>query len=1612
MKLKALIASLALLMISPLAQAQTGDRIRDLELAAPTVRFANSIRPSGDTTTQEDADLAKALKAYSLRGREDDASAIEAYLSAHPQSGWSTSLYINLGDLQLMHGFFTRALLSWEAGWALGDDSTDRGTKLLVDHAIGQIAQMRQSFGQFDEVDKVFKRIEHRHIEGAATEKIQGARDVRRLADKDPRHLYVCGPVALRTLFIENGGDPAGFMDLELYRATPKGTSLAELSRMASERGMDHVLVKWRPGQKTPAKALVHWRGGHFATVVGQEGDWVRVKDPAFPSGMRMSIRAFEEEASGYMLVPSDAQSRSIGPWQRVEASDVADVTGKGPVQWVARGGAGDVDGGASDRPGCPLCGSNIKSAAVAITISDTPVGYAPATGPSIFATIAYNQRNDWQTTYMPYVNFGQKWTFSWNRFIDQGTAQPGAGARRTGGDGTQYEYLNYNATTMTFAPQTTDGSILRALPGSPTVYELTTADGTVETYGLSDGGSPYRRTYITSIRDPQGNAVTFQYDGVILKSVTDQYGRKSLIETGANQKVTKITDPFGRSAVFTYDSLDRLSSMTDVLGLTSSFTYDANSLVNSMTTPYGTTTYRYGSTPYEVQPRFAEIEDPLGNRMREEWIDEVIPHDAPAGTVPTGMSGTPKSNYLEFRNTFHWSKDAYAAAGCTSTGGCDYEKARVTHFTHVEQGVQGKATAIESFKQPLENRVFMLYPGQYSSTNAGTSMSPSSIGRVVEGGVSQVGNMTYDTAGYFKPLTITDPVGRVTTYEYAPNHIDLLSVKRTVAAGAQETLMQATYDGAHNPLTVTDAAGQVSATTYNAKGQPLTVTNALNEVTSFAYDALGRLTTVTNANNVVSATYTYDALDRVATATDSEGWTVAYEYDAANRQTKVTYPDGTFERYVYDRLDLVAVTDRLKQTTSFTHDANSRVTSKTDPQGRTIHVEYTPDGNIAALIDAKGNRTEWTYDIQSRPIQKKYADNSTVTYAYGADSGRLVSETDALGQVKQYAYTADDQIANISYANAVNPTAAMSLVYDIYYRRPTAMTDGIGTTTYSYKPVGTNGALQIASETGPLLGASISYGYDALGRPVSRTIAGATPETYGHDALGRLTSHVNGLGTFTYAYLGQTAQMTSKSLGGTSLSSTWSYGSNLQDRRLTGMTNAGLVSGEYVDFGIETDILGRLTNITQNTDVVIPSTVQTAQTGQFNALNQQTLVGTQINTYDVLGQLTFDGMRNYSWDAEGQLIGITYPAEPGKSTLFSYDGMGRRVGILSTPAGGGSALDRRFVWCGSDLCQSRDPTGLVLRDYLAEGEKTGAQSFYYAQDHQGSVRRAFTTSASPAYDYDPYGTQIQTGAPVTDFTYAGLMALPEAGIYLSQTRPYNPGVGRWLRRDMAGESADADGNLYGYADRNPVNLVDPDGRNPLLLLMLRGAAIGALGDGLGSLLKQMAHNGGKISCTNWDTVATDAALGGVKGALGVFRGASTVLALVNRAERVNDVLDVIASTPDPKTGIGYGVNDPPVRIQGDWTRSDIFNALEGRSPKGLGSPQLHHADQMPGSAIHEILEKDHLGNKALHPNKWNQGVTKDMRWRDAELHWWYRAQEEGAWDIYPDHVYGPKGRK
>lgn len=115
---------------------------------------------------------------------------------------------------------------------------------------------------------------------------------------------------------------------------------------------------------------------------------------------------------------------------------------------------------------------------------------------------------------------------------------------------------------------------------------------------------------------------------------------------------------------------------------------------------------------------------------------------------------------------------------------------------------------------------------------------------------------------------------------------------------------------------------------------------------------------------------------------------------------------------------------------------------------------------------------------------------------------------------------------------------------------------------------------------------------------------------------------------------------------------------------------------------------------------------------------------------------------------------------------------------------------------------------------------------------------------------------------------------------------------------------------------------------------------------------------------------------------------------------------DQSGSKTDVTTGLGYDAGDTPVRIDGDWTENDMKQALLGHPPRDLGSPDIHHGGQMPGGALHEVLPGQHRNNPALHPNTYNQGVTPEMRMEDRQLHWWYRAREQGADELLPDWIY------
>ena len=246
------------------------------------------------------------------------------------------------------------------------------------------------------------------------------------------------------------------------------------------------------------------------------------------------------------------------------------------------------------------------------------------------------------------------------------------------------------------------------------------------------------------------------------------------------------------------------------------------------------------------------------------------------------------------------------------------------------------------------------------------------------------------------------------------------------------------------------------------------------------------------------------------------------------------------------------------------------------------------------------------------------------------------------------------------------------------------------------------------------------------------------------------------------------------------------------------------------------------------------------------------------------------------------------------------------------------------------------------------------------------------------------YGEEVQFA-----LRYPGQQWDAETQLAYNLNRYYDPQLGRYMQADPIG--LDGGWNRFAYVDSDPLKFADDDGLQrrtggPAMLTWGQ-AQLNFQGISLTNQIRQYQPNYPYSYASAPGQGFTAANIGQLQTTLQRLQAGSVC-------------------TPNAQTGQGYGVNDPPVRIPGTWSNADIISGLRGIPPSGLGRPDLHHAGQMPGSAIHEVLPHLHRGNTALHPNRYNQGVTTEMRNQDKRLHWWYRAQEQGAAQRFPNLIY------
>jgi len=1117
----------------------------------------------------------------------------EVYLSQHPASPWNPSLQLNLGLIYYRQGFFSRALDHFQASWIGLEEQSHPRAKALADRALGEYLILNSKLGRMEILGPVFDSLADREIGGVATELLAGARAGLHAMRATPEIAFRCGPMALDWIYHSFDPQRPNREILVGAQSTHQGTSLWHNYQMALEVGIPLRPARREGGIPLPLPALVHWKSGHFAAITAFRNGRYRVQDGTFDDAMWITPEALADESSGDFLIPDNSGPLPAG-WTLLDQAVAEAVWGRGYVT----GYDPDATGPCDKKIGCPtpapppgMAVWNVHLMAVSLNIVDIPLTYSPPFGPAPDFTVTYNQREANHPSVFAYPNFGPKWTAGWiSAIIDDPNDEYENVSHYLAGGGA-HTYKDYDDATGEYARQFKSMAVLKRI--SPTAYSLSYPDGSSEIFDSPDASTVWpRRVFMTSRIDPQGNALTFTWNsGGQLTHIRDSLNQATTLSYDHPTdplKITKLTDPFNREASFEYDGSNRLRLITDPVEIESEFTYGTGDFIDVLTTLYGETHFTAGQTFDFPQIEFAsdtrrwiEITDPMGLKQRVEYRqlapgisseDHLFPtprDDWPSGELD-GVIATRLRNgdgIRQYRNTFHWDTKTMRLLNNDPTS--DYTKAHIYQWLHSED-FQRIESILETEKPPLQNRIYYNYQDQYDATLATGTALVSKIASAIndlgdDTGTSQISQFAYNDFGHL--TRSIDPVGRETERVYDPtNKIDLLEIRQKTGASTWETL--ATFAGYadHLPSELTDASGQTTHLTWNTKGQLESVTDPNEDPTTYTYDhrlnfdpendtpsGYGYLYKIQGPVAGDSTTFTYDSAGRIHTATDSEGHEVTLAYDDLDRLVRRTYPDDTFEKWDYLLLDVHKHTDRLGRATNYLHNASGQLMVETDPEKRITQYDYCSCGAINRLIDPNGSVTRWKYDIQGRVTEKIHADGTTASYEYDPYNGRLLSSTDALDQITEYTYHLDNNLHEIIFPNAIHPTHKHTWIWDLNYKRPHTLTDGTGTTEWTYHPNdgSTWGAGQIATIGGPLSNDTITRSYDTLNRLTGRQIHGsANALARQFDSLGRLEEETNRLGTFGYQYLNQTHQPEVLTYPGDH-STHLSYKPNIEDRRL-----------------------------------------------------------------------------------------------------------------------------------------------------------------------------------------------------------------------------------------------------------------------------------------------------------------------------------------------------------------------------------------------------------------------------------------------------------------------------
>lgn len=481
-----------------------------------------------------------------------------------------------------------------------------------------------------------------------------------------------------------------------------------------------------------------------------------------------------------------------------------------------------------------------------------------------------------------------------------------------------------------------------------------------------------------------------------------------------------------------------------------------------------------------------------------------------------------------------------------------------------------------------------------------------------------------------------------------------------------------------------------------------------------------------------------------------------------------------------------------------------------------------TSTGTLTSTVDAKGNKTSYSYDKFNRlwktcyPTAANGATSSTTDCAqvfYGTVTvggashvgTRLSSRIDRANASVSYGYDDAGQLKTISGAYAETYTFNN-------FGQPLTHTANGATSTYSYNALG-----WLLTDAEPV--GTVSYDYDNLGRRIKMTWPSNDYVSYVYDDGNELLRICDGVvsasctDALAIAKFGYDNYGRRTSLGrGSGYTDSYSYDTALRLQTLS-MTASASTNSVTLGYSTADQIITRTQS---NAAFNAPTPTVGTTSYSVNGLNQISGVGATVPTYDTRGNLTSDGATTFGYDARSRLVSAS------GGILLGYDASHR---LLSYTASG---VVTKFLYDGPDLIAEYNSSGVMLRRYvhgpnidepLVWFERNSGGTYdkrYFVADERGSV--VAVTNASGVVltynSYDAFGVPTSSNAAYAGrFGYTGQAWLKELSVYYYRARMYAPTLRRFLQADPIGYIASM--NMYAYVGNDPLNQSDPSGMCP-----------------------------------------------------------------------------------------------------------------------------------------------------------------------------------------------------